>query len=116
LVSRNKYGISSLLLTFFVLLFFGPGCTQRDSPPIAEDVFARALGEMMIINRLSVPDSVKTALVQNLFQKEEISEKEFLTTKAKFKQDEVFWQRIYRKAEAHIREMEKELQKKRLKK
>lgn len=81
-----------------------------------ENTFARTLGELMVINRMSVPDSVKTTLVRNLFQREQIKEKDFLSTKARFKQDEVFWQRIYRKARAHIKEMEKTLQNKRLKK
>lgn len=115
MVSRIKYQFCSLLCGFFILLFFNAGCTQKDVHQLDEHTFARTLGELMIINRLSVPDSVKTAMVRRLFNKEQISEKDFLNTKATFKQDEVFWQAVYHKAEQYIKTREKELQRQRLK-
>ncbi len=115
MVSRNRYKFCSLLLSFFVLLIWNVGCTQSDTHTIDENTFARTLGELMVINRLSLPDSTKTTLVRQLFEREQISEKDFLQMKAKFRQDEVFWRRIYHKAQEHIKEMEKNLQSKRMK-
>ncbi len=116
MIARFKHLFGSLFLVVFFSLFFILSCNQGQKQTMDENTFARTLGELMVINRLSVPDSVKTTLVRNLFQNEHINEKDFLNTKATFKQDEVFWQRIYRKAQKHIKEMEKRLQSKRLKK
>ncbi len=115
MVSRNRYWFCSLLCGFVILLVFETGCRQKDVHQLDEHTFARTLGELMIINRLSVPDSVKTAMVRQLFKDERISEKDFLSTKATFKQDEVFWQAVYHKAEQYIKTREKELQRQRLK-
>jgi len=91
-------------------------CSQPRPMPMDENTFARTLGELMVIQRLSVPDSVKAVLIRNVFKEQRITESDFLSIKTGYKEDELFWQRIYRKPRRHIREMEKAVQTSRLEK
>ena len=92
-----------LLLTFIISLLLFPACSPEPDNIMNKDKFITVLSEVMIIEKLSVLEETKIALLKKVFEKHNTDAEEFLRTKEYYKQDPDYWINIYDKAVQRIK-------------
>jgi len=95
--------LALLYLTLFFTFFF-TRCSKDEEKIIPEEKFVEILSDVMIIDNLAIGQNDKIALMVRVFEKHDISSKQFIQTKEHYQKDAEFWIRVYYRTQKRIKE------------
>jgi hypothetical protein len=100
---KFQYVLTVIYITLFFTFFF-TRCSKDEEKIIPEEKFIEILSDIMIIDNLSIAQNDKIALMVRVFEKYDVSQKQFLLTREHYKKDADFWIRVYKRTQNRIKE------------
>ena len=92
-----------LLIVTFLITCFISTCSKNQQTLMKKDKFVIVLSELMVIERLNIPESEKLALINSLFRKYNTNRELFILTRENYQKDPEFWIEVYEEAKNILR-------------
>lgn len=101
---KNNFKRVNRILLLIACTFFALSCSNKQPKTIKSDKFVDLMSEVMVIENLTVSDSLKAAMIQNVFNEKKITLTEFENTIKTAENDPGFWYNVYTQIKDQMKE------------
>ena len=98
---RSNCIIFLILITLLLTIFIS-SCSKKERKYLKDDKFVEVLTDLMIIENLSITESDRIKLVQQVFEKYHVDSTAFYETRRHQSENEKYWIKIYGRVKQRI--------------
>ena len=99
---KRSIHLNFLILITLLLTIFISSCSKKDRKLLKDDKFVEVLTDLMIVENLSIQETERIKLTQQVFEKYGIDSSVFYATRRHHAENEKYWIKIYTKVKQRI--------------